>query len=44
MRAAVKRESLQKRVRERNAQPSRGGMGITASYLEPPGEVNYSVI
>ena len=32
LRAAVRRESLQKRVRERNTHRSGG---ITASYLEP---------
>jgi len=42
LRAAVRRESLQKRVRERNSQPSRGG--ITASYLEPPGEVSILIV
>ena len=37
LRAAVRRESLQKRVRERNTHRSGG---ITASYLEPEEVMN----
>lgn len=41
LRAAVRRESLQKRVREKH---SRHSGGITASYLEPEEVTRFSIL